>query len=347
MMTNLGFNLLLSVVLVVSSTASAAERFSVQSWKESFARAAAKNDAAELKKLTDFSNLEKKAVPSCIDCSNKNIMRKARALFSKGDYAGAEKLYNQIPKATDSWLEAVEERGWSHFRRDNFEKTIAQTKTLLSPQFVGNVNSEAYFLQSLAQLKICDYEGILATHQNFKEKQRSRITEIQALAKTGSNDALKKAVADLDQFPLKYEELGEVLTKLPLLFYRDLEVQKQLLRIKVAQAGLTVNSNYSTLFSRIKNESSEKLQNRIKELAIRENVENSKIVQKLNLVEVEAIQRIHTDMKLSKDMYQGGDFKKTSADQLIFMDDGQPWIDELDKYDVAAKSCNKNIRRKM
>ena len=347
MMPRMGFNLLLPVVFVVTSTASAAERFSVQSWKESFARASAKNDAAELKKLTDFSQLEIKAVPKCIDCENKKIMRQARDLFSKGDYAGAEKLYNKIPKATDSWLEAVEERGWSHFRRDNFEKTIAQTKTLLSPQFVGNVNSEAYFLQSLAQLKICDYEGILTTHQNFKEKQRSRLTEIQSLAKIGSNDALKKVITDVDKFPLRYEDLGETLTQLPLLFYRDLEVQKQLLRIKVSQAGLTINSNYSTLFSKIKNESSEKLQNRIKELAIRENIENSKIVQKLNLVEVEAIQRIHTDMKLSQDMYQGGKFKKTTDEQLVFMDDGQPWIDELDKYDVAAKSCNKNIRRKM
>ena len=347
-----GFNILLSVLFVVASTAQAADRFSVQDWKESFARAVAKNDSAKITELTNFKKLEEKAIPACTDCESKKKMAQARDLFAKADFAGSEKLYNQIPKGSDLWLEAVEERGWSHFRRDDFEKTLAQTKTLLSPQFVGAVNSEAFFLQSLAQLKICDYEGILTTHQNFKEKQRSRITEIQELSKTGVNEPLKKVIAQTDKFPLRYEDLGEALTKLPLLFYRDLEVQRNLLKLKVAQAALTVVPEGSVAgskldFVKLKNESSLSLQNRIKALAEQENNENSKIVQKLNLVEVEAIQRIHTDMKLSQSMYKEGEFKKTNDDQLVFMDDGQPWIDELDKYDVAAKSCAKNIRRKM
>ena len=352
MISTKGINILLCVLVVVSSTAQAADRFSVQNWKDSFARAVAKNDTAKISDLTNLKKLEDKAVPACTDCDSKKKMGQARDLFAKSDFAGSEKLYNQIPKGSDLWLEAVEERGWSHFRREDFEKTLAQTKTLLSPQFVGAVNSEAFFLQSLAQLKICDYEGILTTHQNFKDKQKSRITEIQALTKTGVNEALKKVIAQAEQFPLSYEDMGEALTKLPLLFYRDLEFQKSLLKLKIAQAALSVVPEGSVAgskldFIKLKNDSSEKLQNRIKVLAEQENTENSKIIQKLNLVEVEAIQRIHTDMKLSKDMYKDGEFKKTNEDQLVFMDDGQPWIDELDKYDVAAKSCAKNIRRKM
>lgn len=347
-----GFSLLLSVLVVVSTTAQAADKFSVQDWKESFSKAVAKNDSGKIEQLTNFKKLEEKAIPECTDCDTKKKVRLARDLFAKADFAAAEKLYNQVPKGSDLWLEAVEERGWSHFRRDDFEKTLAQTKTLLSPQFVGAVNSEAYFLQSLAQLKICDYEGILETHKNFKEKQRSRITEIQDLAKTGVNESLKKVIAQTKTFPLKFEDMGEALTTLPLLFYRDLEVQRNLLKLKVAQAALTVVPEGKVAGSKIdfvnlKNESSEKLQSRIKFLAEQENTENSKIVQKLNLVEVEAIQRIHTDMKLSDNMYKQGEFKKTTDDQLVFMDDGRPWIDELDKYDVAAKSCAKNIRRKM
>lgn len=347
MISNVGFNLLLQALLVVSTTAQAAERFSVKDWNESFARAVQKNDRVQIEKLTNIQQIEDQAIGLCVDCKNKNQMRKARNLFAKGEYAEAEKIYNTIPKGTDLWLEAVEERGWTHFRRDNFEKALAQTKTLLSPQFVAAVNSEAFFLQSLAQLKICNYEGILETHKAFKEKQRSRILAIQELSKVGVNDALKKAIAEMDKFPLSYEDLGEVLTNLPLLFYRDLEIQKQFLRLKVAQSGLTVNSSYNKTFSKMKIESSEKLKKRLQVLANQENRENSKIIQKLNLIEVEAIQRIHTDLKLSQENYTPGKFKKTNEDQLIFMDDGQPWIDELDKYDVAAKACNKNIRRKM
>ena len=348
----LGIELLFLVFVIASTTAQAADRFSVQDWKESFSRAVLKNDSAKIRQLTNFKLIEEKAIPTCTDCDSKKKMRQARDFFAIGDFADAEKLYNQIPKGSDGWLEVVEERGWIHFRRDDFEKTLAQTKTLLSPQFEGAVSSEAFFLQSLAQLKICDYEGVLTTHKGFKEKQKNRVSEIQSLAKTGVNESLKKAILQVEKFPLQYDELGEVLTKLPLLFYRDLEVQRNLLRLKVAQAALSIVPEGVVLgskldFVKLRNEGFEKLRIRIKALAEQENNENSKIVQNLNLLEVEAIQRIHTDMKLSQSGFKKGEFKQTSEDQLIFMDDGQPWIDELDKYDVAAKSCPKNIRRKM
>lgn len=348
----LELTLLLSALFIASPAAQAAERFSVQGWKDSFSQALVHNDKAQIRNFMDFKALEKKAVPKCLDCDNKTKMHQARVLFAKGNYAAAEKIYNEIPKGSDAWLEAVEERGWSHFRRDDFEKTIAQTKTLLSPQFEGAVNSEAYFLQSLAQLRICDYEGILTTHQDFKEKQRNRIVEMQNLARTGTNEALENSIGKTDKFPLRYEDFGVALTKLPLLFYRDIEFQRQLLRLKISQAALTVipdgkNLKIRSQFIKIKDKSAAKLKNRMKRLAQIENTENSRIIQKLNLVEIEAIQRIHTDMKLSDNMYKETHFKKVSEDQLIFMDDGQPWIDELDKYDVAAKTCIKNIRRKM
>jgi hypothetical protein len=199
-------------------------------------------------------------------------------------------------------------------------------------------------------LKICDYEGVLKTHKLFKEKQKKRISEIQELAKTGSNEHLQKVIKVIDEFPLSYKTFGESLAHLPLLFYRDVIVQKSLLKIKIAQTALTVltaDSALSLKMSQIKNEASNKLVERMKKLSQLETENNSRIIQKLNIVEVEAIQRIHTDLQLSDSMYNEGKFKKTSEDQLIFMDDGQPWIDELDKYDVAAKACAKNIRRKM
>ncbi len=343
---------LILFTFTVNLSAQASDRFSVEDWKQSFAAAVSKNNVQKLNQLTDLQKIETQAVPKCVDCENKNKLRQARDLFSKGDYAGAEKLYNQIPKGSDVWLEAVEERGWSHFRRENFEKTLAQTKTLLSPQFVGGVGTEAYFLQSLAQLRICNYEGILTTHQMFKEKHKTRIIEIQNLSNTGVNNALKQIVQKTSKFPLKYEDFGELVTKLPLLFYRDLEVQRHLLNLKISQAALTVLSDtsssiYKVKFTQLKSDSSAKLQKRIQVLATEENAASAKIVQKLNLIEVEAIQRIHTDMGLKDESYKLSKFKKTNDDQLIFMDDGQPWIDELDKYDVAAKSCVKGIRRKM
>lgn len=65
-------------------------------------------------------------------------------------------------------------------------------------------------------------------------------------------------------------------------------------------------------------------------------------------MEVEVIQRIHHDLDISDKLYsKESQFKDVNSDKLVFMDDGRPWIDELDKYEVKTKSCDKNIRRKM
>lgn len=342
----------LSLMLATSVVASAAQEFSVSTWKAEFARSVRLGETAKTQELSQWGNLEKKALPACIDCKSKSKMHEARILFEKSQFKAALKLYNSIPKVSDHWLEAVEERGWAHFRNENYEKAIAQTKTLLSPQFAKVVNSEAFFLQSLSQLRICDYEGVLKTHQVFKEKQKERISAMQTLANTGTNEALRLSIEKLDKFPLSFVSFGENLATLPLLFYRDLEVQRHILRIKVSQAGLEAlkyenGQSLKAKFQRALNESSNSLKARMKVLAAEETKKNAKIIQKLNLVEIEAIQRIHTDMKLTEEMYNENDFKDVSDDQLMFVDDGQPWIDELDKYDVVAKSCAKNIRRKM
>jgi hypothetical protein len=349
-------SVMLAFALVTSFgvSAQANERFSIQSWQNSFGQAVKKNDSAAIKKLTDMKSIEAQALPKCVDCETKEKLSKARALFEKGDFLGAAKADSDITKDSDYWLMAIQEKGWAYFRNEDFEKTLAQTKTLLSPQFKEVADSESYLLQSLSQLRICDYEGVLKTDKNFKENQKSRVVAIQELAKTGANASLQDGIKQIDRFPLAFEDFGDKLTNLPLLFYRDIEFQKALLKIKISQAALSamsvVGDNQPELqarYTQMKDDASEQLKNRLQKLAQIETQNNFKVIQKLNLVEVEAIQRIHTDSKLADSSYSKGDFKKVSEDQLVFMDDGQPWIDELDKYDVAAKTCPRHLRRKM
>lgn len=348
---------ILMMTFSAAHSAQAADGFSLSKWKEAFSEAVRKKQTSQLASLSRLNTIESKAVPNCVQCSTKLKMRQARELFDQNQLDAASRLYYQIPKGSDLWLEAVEERAWVHFRKDEYEKAIAQTKTLLSPQFVGAVGSEAYFLQSLSKLRICDYSGVLETHQLFKQRQRQRIVDMTTLAQTGTNSALQALLKKDLQFPLQFEEIGDAVTQLPLLFYRDKKIQINLVRLKVAQAALAIlpetsfqelNSQLSASYwLKIQKESSKALFERLKYLAKDELESHSKMIKKLNLIEVEVIQRIHTDQKLSQKDFKESDFRNVSDDELIFMDDGQPWIDELDKYDVVAKSCQKGIRRKM
>lgn len=345
-------SIIVTCLMAVASSAFAAdERFTVEGWGQSFKDALKKDDSRAMIALLDMKELEKKALAE--DSATKTKLEKARELFAKKQFDEALVLYNQIPKGHDYWFQAVEERGWTYFRKNDSENAMAQTKTLLSPQFGEVVNSEAYFLQSLTQLKICDYKGVFETTQIFKEKQKKRIVDVQNLANTGNSEALDKVIANAGKFPLQVLDLGDSFLHLPVLYYKDLTFQSQLLRYKVSQKALETlkaqdgMTKLQSTLEKMNQESLAKLKSRMMVLAQQETAENKKIIQKLNLIEVEAIQRIHTDLSLSDEVYSKGKFKKTDEDQLVFMDDGRPWIDELDKFEVSAKACPQNIRRKM
>jgi hypothetical protein len=250
-------------------------------------------------------------------------------------------------------LQAVEEKAWTYFRQNQLDASLGQTKTLLAPQFAGYVGSEAYFLQSLANLKTCNYKEVFETNKLFKEKQKPRLAEIQNLSKTGMNDSMAKIMVTTETFPMSFSEVGEAANHLPQLFYKDIEFQRQLMRFKLAEKALAIlkaegkSEGLQTSFEKTKATAQEKMKSRMKQLAILETNDNFKIVQKLNLVEVEAIQRLHADVEMDKALFKKGDFNETNSDQLVFVDDGRPWIDELDKYQVRTKACPQNIRRKM
>lgn len=348
----------LVIVVAVSMAAAGAraeDRMNAQKWSEKFAASLRAKNTKQTLRLIDFEHLDKKLLSSCDDCDNKDKMAKARKLYAKGQYDAARERYNQIDKGSAYWLQAVEEKAWTFFRQNQLEDSLAQTKTLLSPQFSGYVGSESYFLQSLAQLKSCNYKEVFETNRLFKEKQKSRLVEIQALASSGMNRAFEKVIASTETFPMKFSEVGENANHLPQQFYKDIELQRQLMRYTLSGKALNIlrtqaaqtSEKLQITFEKIQATSLAQLQNRMKQLASAETTDNFKIVQKLNLVEVEAIQRLHNDVELDKSLFKNSNFNNTNAEQLVFVDDGRPWIDELDKYEVRTKSCPQNIRRKM
>lgn len=360
MMTSSIFKQLALVLAVGTATlgARAEDRWSVQKWSEDFTASLKSetnksNTSKRPLELIDFDKLDKKLFATCDDCDNKAKMRTARTLYAKGQYDSARTTYDQISKGSPYWLEAVEEKAWTYFRQNQLEAALAQVKTLLAPQFASYVGSESYFLQSLAQLKSCNYKEVFETTRLFKEKQKPRLANIQILSKTGMNEALKNVLSETDKFPMRFSDIGENAPRLPHLFFKDIEFQRQLLRYKLSEKALNALkadgdiSKLQSTFENIKATSAVQLQARIKQLAIQETNENFKIVQKLNLVEVEAIQRLHVDLEPGKSVFKKGQFNNTNSDQLIFADDGRPWIDELDKYEVRMNACTQNLRRKM
>ncbi len=341
------FLALFALVCGLQIQAQATERLSVEDWAKTWTQ------ATKDKKQTPFltAALEKNIIDSCVDCRNKLILDTARQLFSAGKFKEAISEYNKITKGDIYWLFAIEEKGWAYFQLENYQKALSQSKTLLAPAFAEIVNPEAYLLQSLSLLKICDYKGVFDTHQVFKEKQKQRILEVQELAKSGWSVHLSDFLKNAKVFPLTFEEMGESSLHLPVMLLKDKEFQKYAIRYKTSEKVLEnrekLNSNSIASIEKVHQQSYDSLKTRVQTLAKIETQANFKLIQKLNLVEVETIQRIHTDLNLGEDLYQKKKFSEVDSDKLVFIDDGKPWLDELDKFEIATKACLKGIRRKM
>lgn len=353
--------LLFSAVLSASTATLAQGTLSVSDWSKQLSSSLLSGKATDVQNSLDLKTLEGRAL-AVQNPKDRQTMTRARLAYKAGRFDEAIRLYNEIPKSSDSWLEAVEEKGWAYLLKKDTEKALAQTKTLLSPTFLPIVGAEPFLLQTLSQLRVCDYNEILKTNKTFKDSQRTRLMSLQDIADGKGSPALDAAIKKVKTFPMKFTEIGEEAKLLPRLFYRDIEVQRAILRLKMAEAGLPILqgavAEHKTKFKTLSTQAIARLQanankarlqlaQRIKALAQAEIDESFLVIQRLNLIEVETIQRVHADQKLDRNLYAKGQFARASQDQMVFPDDGHPWIDELDKYQVQVNACPSDVRRKM
>ncbi len=258
---------------------------------------------------------------AAMSSTEKQIFTNARSLFEQKKFAEALVEYNKIPRSSDRYLLAVEEKAWSHMHLDQYDKALGEARTLTSPALSGLVGTEPHLLQALAQLKICDYVGVFNTLKDFKANKRVQIEAIQQIAKNKRNSVSRQTLDAWVQNIEDWKKLGPALSQMPQLFYHDVVM------IRAAKV-----KNFIAL------------ENRLQELAVLENNENYRILQKLNLIEVESVQRVHIATQF--DRKQGETIEKGEHD-LVFKDSNEVWLDELDSYQATVNRCKKKSGRTM
>lgn len=141
------------------------------------------------------------AIKTLKDVSSKNISKMdqsrvaatlGRIYYQAGKYTEAAEQYDQVSKDSPLWLQSLEEKAWAHYQLKNTGKSLAVLKTLLNPVFAEDISSEDYFLQSLNQLKTCDYLGVFNTIEKFKKVSKSPLASLESKANQGDREASAK-----------------------------------------------------------------------------------------------------------------------------------------------------------
>lgn len=242
-------------------------------------------------------------------------LTRGRIQFQAGKFDAALASYQEVPKTSEYWFEALEEQSWSYIRLGQSDKATAKLATLFSPVFQTWVGPETFFAANYNALKVCDYNTVFKNGQLFKERHATRITELEKLAETGENSQTASAVARLQAGEMNFMAFANEASALPRFFWRDEFLRRQAQR-KVPSSIIS----------------------RLQAMAKAELTEYRTVVQKLNLIEAEVIQRLYLDQSL-KGVRPDLAKNKSDANVLTFPQSDELWLDEIDAFQAKVKSC--------
>jgi hypothetical protein len=293
----------------------------------------------------------------------------ARMLFQNGYFEAAQKYYDKIPKKSEDYLEAQEEKAWTYMRRGEPQNALAVTQTLVNPALSGQVGPETWFLRSLSQLKVCDYSGTLETLRGFSKEFKDHAVALEALAENKNSDEAVKFLDKMKSGSLSRAEMVRATRRLPRNLTRDQRL-KYLLSSQVAleqeAAGAEalfakslkvtgLQGHFDTLRGQINGRvqmAKAASLGRAQELAREELDETRKIVNKMHIVETELIQQVDAAPRLIKSLGEKKpDVKKGTTgslarDTLKFPQEKELWFDELTNYRVdVKKGCQVKVTR--
>ncbi len=278
----------------------------------------------------------------------------ARVLFQRNKLNEAIDSYSLIPKTSEFWLDAIEERAWAHLRLGNYDSARADITTLLAPTFKDYASAEVYVLAAITNLKICDYPQILEDGKKFKERHVTRIREMESLAEKGVNTHISAILTRMDQTGADLAAAAGKLSSLPRMalrsqdFTQAVNTRARLLKeageAKALIQRLSVMGGNASLDQLVEWAHREAQQLRtaslraIKSLAKEEVKEYRVMINKMKLAEVEVIHRFNVDDTLR---LKRGKLEKMShgKDTLVFPYTEEIWVDELDNYQARVKDC--------
>lgn len=255
-------------------------------------------------------------------------MNIGRNYYQMKMFKSALHYFKKVPKSSDLWYLSVEERAWAKVRMGQFDRALADAATLLSPVFRHISTPETHYLYGYINLAICNYKNVFKNTSLFKKRHTTRIAALESLQKRNGDAWVSPFLSAVAQNGLEESLTKTVIGKMPRYFYRYQTLKKTLARIE-ARKKFSI-SDYR------------KVESQLARMATWDLQDYRVVIKKLQLIEADVIQRIHVDETLLGKRNWISPERETDPYALKFpFDEEDVWVDELDNYDVQAKSCPK------
>lgn len=282
-----------------------------------------------------------------VDMNQVNLAR-ARLHYQLKNYNKAIITYQKVSKKSDYWAISLEEQAHTYTIMGKDNLSLAKLKSLFSPVLASFAGPEPYMLTALNQEQNCDYISSFKTVGKYKKNLLPRAISLKAISKGEQTPAIKHLLAVQTNKNLDWQFSSQYVNKLPTHFYNDkflvkyFDGRSNLRRERALINSLNVTESVANKIVKYSDARipylEKKITNRLAYLAGRDLKNISNVTKKMLLIESEVIQQLH----IAKDIKQASKFKKpNSREVLVFPDDGEVWMDEIDKYSASIGFCNK------
>ncbi len=173
-------SLLFLILAISSAVATAAEKVPFDVNREIYKAYRMTAAGEDRKALGQLKFLKKRMKQFKVKKNFDDIaLLKGRILFNRGLYEQALKQYKKIPKDSELWLSAVEERAWTKYHLGQKNEVIADSHTLMSPLFNQSVGPEAFYLSAYIAHQVCDFTRVFKVIETFKKVSRQKIKTLE------------------------------------------------------------------------------------------------------------------------------------------------------------------------
>lgn len=288
-----------------------------------------------------------------VEINHLALMNLARIHYETRRYREAIEYYSQVPRNSDQWLTAIWEASWAFFFIEKFNNTLGNIHTLLSPYFFDRFYPESYILQAITFLKLCRYNQVVGSMQNFKARYSPVFRDLRSLLRRYRTNPVG-FYREIDRYvkgrSLKYRNSVEIIRKVSTLdtykVSRDTIrfSNRELTRLKRYRSKWRSSGLYVSAADFLKKKKSSAISNAGKilynqtqnyyEQLLNLSNQTKLIVAEMQLGKIAKLRsKIKTTSKADKGQYIGGMQKLSLKDSLEYWPfEREYWEDELGYY---------------
>ncbi len=116
------------------------------------------------------------------------VAGQARIYYEKGQFEQADRMYDQIPKASFVWTDTLFEHAWATYAREEYNRTLGKLVSYKSPGLQFVFNSEVDVLMAQSYLQLCLYDDAGKVIDEFMKRYGNVAKDIKVFVDTNPSD---------------------------------------------------------------------------------------------------------------------------------------------------------------